>query len=422
MNVKIVDCICGGGKTSAAINMINQSRMAERYLYITPFLEEVTRIKTSCASKNFHEPSNIGGKLNGIKCLLKKGKNIVSTHALFHLFDDEIMSLCLSQRYNLIMDEVTTVIEKYRKTNPVKKKRKIPLSKNDLDLMLDNKLVRINSDTGLLEWIDKSYKGTFDEIKDLCMLNSLAVYAGTSVLWLFPTKIFQSFKSTYILTYMFNAQPQRYYYDYWGIKYEYLFIKRDEQNNFIFSNEKNNVNSSYDYKKLIHIYSNKKLNSIGDSQHDLSLNWYKRNFENPIMKKLKNNTLNYFRNIMKSKSANNIWTTYKDYQELLSGNGYAKGFLSISVRATNQYSNKTRIAYLVNRFLDGGIKNFFIQHGVQVDEDGYALSEMLQFIWRSAIRDGKEIWIYIPSSRMRSLLTKWIDDNSPSIQEGEITT
>ena len=36
---------------------------------------------------------------------------------------------------------------------------------------------------------------------------------------------------------------------------------------------------------------------------------------------------------------------------------------------------------------------------------------MLQFIWRSAIRDGKEIWIYIPSIRMRTLLKKWIKEN-----------
>ena len=43
-----------------------------------------------------------------------------------------------------------------------------------------------------------------------------------------------------------------------------------------------------------------------------------------------------------------------------------------------------------------------------MDEDAYALSEMLQFIWRSAIRDGKEIWVYLPSVRMRSLLEEWI--------------
>lgn len=52
------------------------------------------------------------------------------------------------------------------------------------------------------------------------------------------------------------------------------------------------------------------------------------------------------------------------------------------------------------------------ENNISVDENGYALSEMLQFIWRSAIRDGKEIWVYIPSIRMRELLKQWIKDNS----------
>ena len=44
-----------------------------------------------------------------------------------------------------------------------------------------------------------------------------------------------------------------------------------------------------------------------------------------------------------------------------------------------------------------------------MDEDLFALSEMLQFIWRSAIREGKDIHLYIPSSRMRGLLETWLD-------------
>lgn len=42
-------------------------------------------------------------------------------------------------------------------------------------------------------------------------------------------------------------------------------------------------------------------------------------------------------------------------------------------------------------------------------EDDYALSEMIQWVWRSAIRDGKEIWVYIPSRRMRELFQNWLN-------------
>lgn len=61
------------------------------------------------------------------------------------------------------------------------------------------------------------------------------------------------------------------------------------------------------------------------------------------------------------------------------------------------------------------MKNFFSANNIDVDENGFALSEMLQFIWRSAIRDGKEIWVYIPSIRMRNLLKQWIKQNSPKL-------
>jgi hypothetical protein len=130
------------------------------------------------------------------------------------------------------------------------------------------------------------------------------------------------------------------------------------------------------------------------------------------MTKLKNSTSNFFKNYTKTKSNENLWTTFKNYQNLLCGKGYAKGFLSSNTRATNEYRNRIAVAYLVNKFFNPYIKNFFVQQGVKVDEDAFAISEMLQFIWRSAIREENEIWVYIPSRRMRNLLEKWIDDTS----------
>ena len=69
---------------------------------------------------------------------------------------------------------------------------------------------------------------------------------------------------------------------------------------------------------------------------------------------------------------------------------------------------------MVNRFMDPNISKMFCMEKVAVNNDSFALSEMLQWIWRSAIRDGKEINLYIPSRRMRDLLTGWMD----SVSEG----
>jgi hypothetical protein len=114
---------------------------------------------------------------------------------------------------------------------------------------------------------------------------------------------------------------------------------------------------------------------------------------------------------MKVKSKDILWTTYKDYKTKLSGKGYSKNFLSCNARATNDYKDKSVIAYCVNIFLNPMIKQFFNNKDVSVMEDNFALSEMLQFIWRSAIREGKEIHLYIPSQRMRNLLLNWLESD-----------
>ena len=64
-----------------------------------------------------------------------------------------------------------------------------------------------------------------------------------------------------------------------------------------------------------------------------------------------------------------------------------------NMRASNKYREKTVLAYMVNVFANPAKKRCIESYGLRYDEDGYALSVMLQWIWRSAIRDGKEITI-----------------------------
>jgi len=383
--------------TSSAINFINNSNEDIRFLYITPYLTEVKRIIESCPNKKFRQPDTYGTKLKGIKYLFESGYNIVSTHALFSSFDEEIIDLAYSNNYTLIMDEVADVIEP------------LHISKYDLNMILEN-YTHIE-DGHILKWDVADYTGDFDDRKRQCDLGCIAIYNNTAILWLFPISTFRAFRNIYILTYMFNAQTQKYYYDYYNVEYNYLYISGNSPDTYSFTQQEVKYNIP-DYKSLIHICDNDKLNQIGDMDKSLCKNWYDRNQKNTLMKKLKNATGNYFKNYTRTKSNENLWTTFKDYQSLISGKGYAKGFLSSNIRATNEYRDRTAIAYLINKFFNPYVKNFFVSNGVEVDEDAFAVSEMLQFIWRSAIREGNEIWVYVPSSRMRMLLERWINDVS----------
>lgn len=93
----------------------------------------------------------------------------------------------------------------------------------------------------------------------------------------------------------------------------------------------------------------------------------------------------------------------------LKGQGYAKSFVPFNARATNEYADKKYLAYVVNIYMNVSRKIYFMQNGIDIDEDAFALSAMVQWIWRSAIRNGEDICLYVPSSRMRRLLITWMD-------------
>lgn len=118
--------------------------------------------------------------------------------------------------------------------------------------------------------------------------------------------------------------------------------------------------------------------------------------------------MNYFRNIVKGKSDENMWTTLKIAKPHLKGDGYSKGFVELNARATNKYKHKKNLAYVYNRYLNPIEAGFFKKYGIKVNEDLYALSELLQWVFRSAIRDGESINLYLPSERMRRLLKEYL--------------
>lgn len=401
MNVKckVVDAPCGAGKTSAAINFINGSDENAKFLFITPFLTEVDRVKECCKGKNFVEPSNGEvSKTESIKGLLKEGKNVVATHSLFRRFDAEILNHISRYGYVLIMDEVTSVIEQ------------VNISDKDKKVILE-KYAHI--DNSHIIWDDDSYTGVFNDYMTMAKSHRLVTYEGNPItaawMFLFPVEIFNAFSEIYLLTYMFKAQLQKCYYDYYGISYEYLNVK-NENDTYIFTSEAINYHTEL-YAALIDIEESPKLNAIGDSKYALSSSWYKRASAND-MSKLANNTYNFFRNKMGAKSGSVIWTTFSEYISKVKKKGFSKDFLAVNARATNMYQHTYSAAYLVNRFVNPVEKNFFLKMGITYDEDAYALSELIQWLWRTQIRNGKPISLYIPSSRMRGLLKNWLKGNN----------
>jgi hypothetical protein len=90
----------------------------------------------------------------------------------------------------------------------------------------------------------------------------------------------------------------------------------------------------------------------------------------------------------------------------------AFGFIPSNAKATNDYQRVAAVAFLCNTYHHPVIKAYFESMGVPVYEDLYALSQMLQWIWRSRIRCDEPIHAFIPSERMRGLLKRWLNASS----------
>lgn len=383
----------GSGKTSAAITYMNEHK-DRRFIYVTPYLTEVRRICDTCG---FEQPEGESGtKLSDLKLMLRKGKNISTTHALVSFMDKEVIDIVRRYHYSIIIDEELQVIER------------VNLTKEDVDA-IKKLYVRIDRDTMKVYWTDHDYQGKFSICKYKAE-EGLLYYVDGALIIIMNPDILRAFHEVIMMTYMFDGQYQRQYLDFFGFKYERWGV--DPSDGFRFT-DKPVPPPREDYSHLINIIDNDRMNNIGEKRTALSKTWYVRRGKNhPDIKKLRGHMDYIFRSKGKEvPAARQLWTTYKVAEEKLYGpkNRYKNSFLHMNARATNAYRNCDTIAYMLNIFPDPNIRKFFCTRGVKIDDNELALSDMLQFIWRSAIRDGNPITIYIPSKRMRQLLINWIE-------------
>lgn len=393
----------GSGKSSAAFQYMSDNP-DRRFLYITPYLTEVDR---ACEVCDFDQADGErGAKSLELKRFLRGGQNVAATHALFFLLDDEALDLISSNRYSLIVDESVDVISQ------------INITLKDLNVLKEY-FVDIDGD-GVLSWRkdQEDYTGKFEIYKDA--INTSRIYLKDTALInvLNPNSIL-AFDEVIFMTYMFDGQYQRAYLDYYGFEYDRIGIKRDGGSYFI--SDKPASLPAKDYRKLINIVNSDKMNSIGDEYYSLSKAWFDRQkYNSKDIALLRKNMNNFFRNMSSGKSNARLWTTYKDHKDMLiqSDGRFRHNFLPMNLRATNVYGGCTDVAYLVNLFPNPNLTKFFSddeESDLCIDKDQYAISSMLQFLWRSALRNNNPIQLYIPSSRMRNLLVDWINSNSKGV-------
>ena len=416
--VTVCDAMCGSGKTSWIIDQMNREN--KRWIYIAPYLDEVNRIIEKCPNRDFKQPDDkFNTKSEDLFRLINAGVNIASTHELFKRLTEETTNMLRVQNYCLVMDEILEIVE------PVSLKpatTKLMFDKGFLqmeDIEGSNtdrikKVVVGEEDAGLESILMKSDDGvvSFNNLRRWANNDRLVWVNNNILLWLMPASIFDVFDEIYILTYLFDGSYQKTYYDLHGIDYCYKsVIKNDKGYSLIDYDLEYDVGKRNDLRSKINVYDGK-LNAIGDFSTSLSNNWWtKKGFKGQREDIMKKSLYNYLGNHLRSNQNLAMWTSFKENMENLKPNGFTQCWIPFNQRATNLYRNKRDLAFLVNRFINPMIDNYFKAFNYAVNEGMFALSELVQWLFRSGLRDGNSVNLYLPSYRMRNLLVDWLNDS-----------
>ena len=409
--IKIVEALCGCGKSYWAIEMM-KSNPKKRWLFITPFLDEagdddtkrVGRIRDQAPTLNFHTPSsNKTNKIKDLLRLLRSGVNISCTHNLFLNITKEHVTEIEKYGYNLVIDETIEKVELLEGSQD---------KFEDIHSLIEEEMIVVQED-GLLKWNGKKLNA-YEYEYELCEKGILYLYENKIFIKRHSSKCYEKAKEVYILTYMFHASPMRVWLQANNISWEYL----TPDLRITTANRKQKI------RHLIHIEPAEKdlIRVNSNRQTEYSSNWFKRQDYDTLSLLSRVASRLYKRWQWRYKRAPKImYTCFKNYANEVAGIGsrgvYShpdSNFVAKNARATNEHADKDCIIYWVNVYPHMSVKQYLdgLIEEDGLDSDQYALSEMIQFVFRSALREGKPIDIFIASDRMRGLFKEWLDHDN----------
>ena len=362
--------------------------------------------------------------------LIRSGENIVTTQSLFGIFNDETIkafreSDCV---YHAFFDEIPSLFrgviggaQRADSFDGVTRfgKADVLLMQQEQMVVTKNGTVQFNPNSAYNRK-SKEHK-VFDAIKLLsrsCTLYPAGDKKGqfTSIVAFAKRELFSCFRNCWFFSYLTHGSMLQKYCLLNDIDMEYYHIS----DGLITKNPDGKYKETYPDGMERLVILDDKLYNIDSS---LSKEWYKRLRTDRTglgLKTLKTRFRNAYEFMQKHGVRGNtfMFTTFNAYRDMLQSDGRRyptlKRFLPCNTKATNDYGNCTGVAYLCNRFYDVNCTNFLAQRAEELnvpdlkfDNDNYALSELLQFIWRSNVRvkdSDQPVYVWVPDRRMRQLL------------------
>lgn len=425
--IKVIDYIMGARKSSYVFEMINNSPN-KRFIYVTPLLSEAEeRAVGESGASCMESPSDYNGtKAQDLLRLLREGRSISTTHSLFISLTQEHIELIRYWKYTVVIDETIDFIESYNK-----------YTQDDVkDLFLRSDLKTTEDKNGLvtMDW-SVSPGNHYSDLKGLCDVGMLysTKEPHTMLNIQVPPVMFEAANEVIVVTYMFRTSAMNSFMLLHGYTVEFLDIPELKVNE---------LNIKRMIKENLKLIEMKAVDKFFDSYRDtaLSHSWWDKALKDGNAEVLFKKISNWFVNNQEHRD-NFYFTSPKvtvKTTESLSSRAkpllertkikYFLGsalhikedkeneitevmpkWLASTTRATNKYKHKSMCICLMNIYPNLGVQHYLNDYGVPVDQDKYALSEILQFIWRGCIRDHKPMDVYIGSKRMKRLVKEWLD-------------
>ena len=462
MKVEVRDQICGDGKTTDMLNEIKtkyKNGCEDKYIFITPYLSECHEVAgtkpivddefqrpfrdadgrvvyypddRNLSELRFKHPSfsnSEGSKAASLRFLMSNKNNIVSTHSLFT--NIKLDTLVNAEEYTLVVDEaldifsVCTLLPR-KETSKLLKKDVLTLREDGQTLKFNRKFFGNPS-----KYTDEdAVKDTrYEEVAVLCDNHQLLLVNGNVLLWELSAELLNKFKKVVILTYLFEGREMSIYLKKHNIPYG---VKRGSK-------------GGADIAHLVEVLEDEKLNDIGSNYYSLSSSKTKKPdtkegqpvvedykefgdylkaresyvYEKKNQKEklasvaevndtLRKNLKNVMENVWSAKSKDRYFTCLSSNKFVIANTRYNKNWLAFSTKAVNTHANMHHVAFLMNVFMMPYIKEVCNNGNFTVDEDLVSLSHLVQFIFRSALRNDEPIKVYVPSVRMRNLLKDYL--------------
>lgn len=418
-----------------------QRNPEKSFVYATPFLAEIERVMERCS--RFKQPRNYTGKrgeehacqkIEDFNNLLLNGEDVAVTHYTFLKSTEETIDGIKGGQYVLILDEVLDIIVDFNRVAGNGQ----TVSKSDIKYICNKGSIRIG-DNLKVEWIDEDEypESHYATVAEMAKKGILYCVDGKLFLSVFPPEIFTAFSEIYILTYMFEGSIFQSYFKMFGIDYCMKSVSNETGRYEICAHDTNeDLAWRQAISQYIEIYKpDAKYTFRGKA---LSKSWFdKRDDNKDEFQRLKRGLRAFFNG---QRSRYIMWTCPKESSKALKFAGINESrtskekehireekahsisgraddepksyecFVPCNAKATNDFNDRKWLAYCCNMYMNPEFNKFFNSYGVTVSNDVFALSCLVQWIWRSAIRNPtpENITVYIPSNRMRELFTKWL--------------